>query len=71
MKTRKYLPVTYVDEDGVIWTKQQLTKIKEELLRYGVHHEISELGKDKADMGERDDLDNCFTYNNSIDIHKL
>lgn len=25
MKTRKYLPVTYVDNDGVIWTKQQLT----------------------------------------------
>ena len=25
MKIKKYLPVTYVDEDGVIWTKQQLT----------------------------------------------
>jgi len=25
VKTKKYLPVTYVDEDGVIWTKQQLT----------------------------------------------
>ena len=25
MKTKKYLPVTYVDEDGVIYTKQQLT----------------------------------------------
>ena len=25
MKTRKYLPVTYVDDDGVVWTKQQLT----------------------------------------------
>ena len=25
MKTKKYLPVTYVDEDGVVYTKQQLT----------------------------------------------
>ena len=25
MKTKKYLPVTYVDEDGVIWTREQLT----------------------------------------------
>ena len=25
MKTKKYLPVTYVDEDGVIWTKEKLT----------------------------------------------
>ena len=25
MKTKKYLPVTYVDEDGVTYTKQQLT----------------------------------------------
>nr|DAV28405.1 MAG TPA: hypothetical protein [Microviridae sp.] len=22
---KKYLPVTYVDENGVIWTKEQLT----------------------------------------------
>ena len=25
MKTKKYLPVTYVDEDGVTWTKEELT----------------------------------------------
>lgn len=55
-----------------IWTiEYKLNQIKEELLRYGIHQSVPELGKDKADMGESDDLDNCFAYNNSIDIHKL
>lgn len=55
-----------------IWTTEyKLNQIKEELLRYGIHHEISELGKDKADMGESDYLDNCFACDNSTDVYKL
>ena len=55
-----------------IWTiEYKLNRIKEELLRYRVHHEISELGKDKADMGESDYLDNCFACDGNTDVHKL
>lgn len=55
-----------------IWTTEyKLNQIKEELLRYGIHHEISELGKDKADMGESDYLDNCFACDNNTDVHEL
>lgn len=55
-----------------IWTiEYKLNQIKEELLRYGVHHEIPELGKDKADMGESDYLDNCFACDNNTNVHEL
>lgn len=55
-----------------IWTTEyKLNQIKEELIRYGVHHEISEPGKNKADMGENDYLDNCFAYNGNTDVHEL
>ena len=55
-----------------IWTiEYKLNQTKEELLRYGIHQAIPELGKNKADMGESDDLDNCFACSNSIDIHEL
>ena len=55
-----------------IWTiEYKLNQIKEELLRYGVHHEISELDKDKADMGESDYLDNCFACDSNTDVHEL
>lgn len=55
-----------------IWTTEyKLNQIKEELLRYGVHHKISELGKNEADMGESDHLDNCFACDGDTDIHEL
>lgn len=55
-----------------IWTiEYKLNQIKEELLRYGISETDPKLGKDKADMGESDDLDNCFACSNNIDIHKL
>lgn len=55
-----------------IWTVEyKLNQIKEELLRYGVHHEIFELGKDKADMGESDYLNNCLACNDNTDVYKL
>ena len=55
-----------------IWTiEYKLNQIKEELLRYGVHHEIPEPDEDKTDMGKNDHLDNCFAYDNNTDIHKL
>lgn len=55
-----------------LWTiEYKLNQIKDELLRYGVYHEISKLGKDKTDMGESNYLDNCFAYNNNTDVHKL
>lgn len=55
-----------------IWTiEYKLNQIKEELLRYGIHHKIPELGKDKADMGESDYLDNCFACDDNTDVHEL
>lgn len=55
-----------------VWDiEYKLNLVKETLLRYGVHHEISELGKDKADMGESDHLDNCFACDGNTDVHKL
>jgi len=55
VKTKKYLPVTYVDEDGVVYTKQQLTnkiyksygtEIIEQKEPYGVYiHTIRRIGK--------------------------
>ena len=55
-----------------IWTTEyKLNQIKEELLRYGVYHEISEPDKNKADMGESDYLDNCFACDGDIDVNEL
>lgn len=55
MKVKKYLPVTYVDEDGVVYTKQQLTnkiyksygtEIIEQKESYGTYvHTIRRIGK--------------------------
>lgn len=55
MKTKKYLPVTYVDEDGVVYTKQQLTnkiyksygtEIIEQKESYGTYvHTIRRIGQ--------------------------
>lgn len=55
MKTKKYLPVTYVDEDGVVHTKQQLTnkiykiygtETFEQEEQYGTYvHTIKRIGK--------------------------
>ena len=48
-----------------IWeTEYKLNRIKEELLRYGVHQKTSELGKS-------DYLDNCFACDSNTDIHEL
>lgn len=55
-----------------IWTIEcKLNQIKEELLRYGIHQKYQGMGGGETDMGESDDLDNCFAYSNNIDIHKL
>ena len=55
-----------------IWTiEYKLNQIKEELLRYGVHQKYQGMGDGETDMGESDNLDNCFAYSNNIDIHKL
>lgn len=55
-----------------IWTTEyKLNQIKEELLRYGVHHEISEPGEDKTDMDKNNCLDNCFAYDSNTDTHEL
>ena len=55
-----------------IWTTEyKLNQIKEELLRYGTHREISELGEGKADMGESNYLDNCFACDNNTNVHEL
>ena len=52
---KKYLPVTYVDEDGVVYTRQQLTnkiyksygtEIIEQKESYGIYiHTIRRIGK--------------------------
>lgn len=55
-----------------IWDiEYKLSLIKENLLRYGIHHEISELGENKTDMGKSDYLDNCFACDGNTDIHEL
>ena len=55
-----------------IWTTEyKLNQIKEELLRYGVHQGISELGSNETDMGESSNLDNCFAHNSSTSVHEL
>ena len=55
MRQKKYLPVTYVDEDGVTWTKEQLTnkiyksygtEIIEQKESYGTYvHTIRRIGE--------------------------
>lgn len=55
-----------------IWTiEYRLNQIREELLRYGIHQTDSELGSNETDMGESDNLDNCFAYNGGTPVHKL
>ena len=55
-----------------IWdVEYKLNLIKENLLRYGISETNSELGKDKADLGESDYLDNCFAYNSGTSVHEL
>lgn len=55
-----------------IWNVEyKLNLIKENLLRYGISKADSELGKDEADMGESDYLDNCFTHDSNTAVHKL
>ena len=55
-----------------IWTTEyKLNQIKEELLRYGVHHEISEMDSDETYMGKNDHLDSCFTHDGSTAVHEL
>lgn len=55
-----------------IWDiEYKMNLIKENLLRYGIPTEISELGSNKADMGESDHLDNCFACDSSASVHEL
>ena len=55
-----------------IWdVEYKMNLIKENLLRYGVHQKDQRMGSRETDMGESNDLDNCFAYSNSVDIHKL
>ena len=55
-----------------VWDiEYKLNLVKETLLRYGISKTNPELGKDKADMGESDYLDNCFTCDSNTDVHKL
>lgn len=55
-----------------IWDIEYKTNlIKEKLLRYGISNENSNLDKEKANMGESDQLDDCFAYNDGIDVNKL
>lgn len=55
-----------------IWdVEYKINLIKEKLLRYGISEKKPEPSKEKTDMGESDYLDNCFTYDDSIDVNKL
>lgn len=55
-----------------IWDiEYKMNLINENLLRYGIPTEISELGSNKTNMGESDHLDNCFAHNGSTTVHKL
>ncbi len=55
-----------------IWDiEYKMNLIKENLLRYGISAEISELGSNEANMGENNHLDNCFTHDGSTSVHEL
>lgn len=55
-----------------IWDiEYKMNLIKENLLRYGIPTENSELGSNKTDMGESDNLDNCFAHDGSTTVHEL
>lgn len=55
-----------------IWDiEYKMNLIKENLLRYGISAEISELGGNEADMGKSDHLDHCFTHDSSTSVHEL
>lgn len=55
-----------------IWDiEYKINLIKENLLRYGVSTETSELGSNETDMGKSDYLDHCFTHDGSTPIHEL
>ena len=55
-----------------IWDiEYKMNLIKENLLRYGISAEISELGSNETDMGESRHLDNCFTHDGSTSVHEL
>lgn len=55
-----------------IWdVEYKLNLIKENLLRYGISETDSKLGSNETDMGESDNLNNCFAYNGGTSVHKL
>lgn len=55
-----------------IWDiEYKMNLIKENLLRYGTPETNPELGKNKADMGESDYLNNCFACDDNTDVHEL
>ena len=55
-----------------IWdVEYKLSLIKENLMRYGISKENPEMGGNKTDVGESDNLDNCFAHNDSTSVCKL
>lgn len=55
-----------------IWDiEYKMNLIKENLLRYGISTEASELGSNETDMDKSDHLDHCFTHDNSTSVHEL
>lgn len=55
-----------------IWDiEYKMNLIKENLLRYGIPTEISELGSNKTDMDKGNHLDHCFTHDDSTSVHEL
>lgn len=55
-----------------IWDiEYKINLIKENLLRYGVSTENSELGSNETNMGKSDRLDNCFAHDSSTSVHEL
>lgn len=55
-----------------IWdVEYKLNLIKENLLRYGISETDTKLGSNETDMGESDNLDNCFAYNGDTSVRKL
>lgn len=55
-----------------IWdVEYKLNLIKENLLRYGISETDTEMGSDETNMGESDNLDNCFACNGGTPVHEL
>lgn len=55
-----------------LWAiENKLSKLKEELNKYGISEKISGMGKNPEAVDPMDDLDRSFTYDGSSNVQQL